>query len=180
MPTTSSFSAAPGASAEPLSAAELLFPDFAAEHATTRRFLERFPESRSEWRPHERSRTLAQLATHIAAIPLRGAVILTTDELDLATSRPSAPLTSAAELVARHAANVAQLEAALVRTDLATLSGDWVFRNGSQVLVRGPRRLLLRVMMMSHLVHHRAQLGVYYRLLGLPVPGTYGPSADEG
>lgn len=161
------------------SAAELLFPDFTAEHAATRRLLERVPAGQGEWRPHERSRTLAQLATHVAELPNRGVSILTTDELDAATRAPLVPLSTAAELLAMHDANVARLDAALVHADLAMLSADWVLRRGDQVLIRGPRRVLLRTVMMSHLIHHRAQLGVYFRLLGVPVPGMYGPSADD-
>lgn len=161
------------------SPAELLFPDFKAEHAATRRQLERIPAGRGEWRPHERSRTLAQLATHVAELPNRGVSILTTGELDAATRTPLLPLSTAAELLAMHDASVARLEAALLQADLAMLSADWVLRRGDQVLIRGPRRVLLRTLMMSHLIHHRAQLGVYFRLLDVPVPGMYGPSADD-
>jgi uncharacterized damage-inducible protein DinB len=155
------------------------FADFAVEHAATRRLLERFPDAHADWRPHERSRTLAELATHVAELPSRGAAILTTTELDAAAQRPLAPVTTAAELLALHNARVARLTEALVAADDATLSDEWVLRHGARVLIRGPKHLLLRTVMMSHLVHHRAQLGVYYRLLGVAVPGMYGPSADD-
>lgn len=170
---------APAPTAAALSPLELLYPDFAGEHISTRRLLERFPEGKGDWRPHERSRTLAELATHVADIPNRGVAIVTTDELDLASRQPLVPLTTAAEIVALHDASTEQLQQVLAKADLAALSGDWVVRRGPQVVIRAPRRTLLRVVMMSHLIHHRAQLGVYLRLLGVAIPGMYGPSADE-
>jgi uncharacterized damage-inducible protein DinB len=162
-----------------LSTVDMLYSDFEAEHAATRRLLERFPDARHDWRPHEHSRTLAELATHVADIPNRAVSILTTGEMDQSTRKPIVPLTTAAELLAAHDAAVAAQKAALARADLAALSGEWLVRRGDQVILRGPKYRLLRTVMMSHLVHHRAQLGVYYRLLGVPVPGMYGPSADD-
>jgi uncharacterized damage-inducible protein DinB len=158
---------------------DMLYSDFEAEHAATRRLLERFPNSRHDWRPHEHSRTLAELATHVADIPNRGVAILTTNEMQAGARKPLDPLTTAAELLAAHDAAVAAQRAALANTDLAALSSEWAIKRGDQVVTRGPRYRLLRTVMMSHLVHHRAQLGVYYRLLGVPVPGMYGPSADD-
>lgn len=158
---------------------DLLYSDFEAEHAATRRMLERFPDSRHDWRPHEHSRTLAELATHVADIPNRGVAILTTNEMQAGARKPPAPLTTAAELLASHDAAVVAQRAALAKADLASLSSDWTIKRGDQVVTRGPRYRLLRTVMMSHLVHHRAQLSVYYRLLDVPVPGMYGPSADD-
>lgn len=167
------------ASTDSLQVPDMLYSDFEAEHAATRRLLERFPESRHDWRPHEHSRTLAELATHVADIPNRAVSILTTSEMDAGARKPLAPLTTAAELLAAHDANVAAQKAALANIDLTSLSGEWRVRRGDQIVIRGPKYRLLRTLMMSHLVHHRAQLGVYYRLLGVPVPGVYGPSADD-
>jgi uncharacterized damage-inducible protein DinB len=150
---------------------DMLYSDFEAEHAATRRLLERFPDSRHDWRPHEHSRTIAELATHVADIPNRAVSILTTSEMDAGARTPLAPLTTAAELLAAHDANVAAQETALANADLASLSSEWRVRRGDQIVIRGPKYRLLRTLMMSHLVHHRAQLGVYYRLLGVPVPG---------
>jgi uncharacterized damage-inducible protein DinB len=158
---------------------DMLYSDFEAEHAATRRLLERFPDAKHDWRPHEHSRTLAELATHVADIPNRAVAILTTREMDAGARKPLAPVTTAAALLATHDANVAAQKAALASADLAALSGEWRIRRGDEVVMRGPRFRLLRTLMMSHLVHHRAQLGVYYRLLGVPVPGMYGPSADD-
>jgi uncharacterized damage-inducible protein DinB len=158
---------------------DMLYSDFEPEHAATRRLLERFPDSKHDWRPHEHSRTIAELATHVADIPTRAVSILTTSEMEAGARKPLAPLTTAAELLAAHDANVAAQKAALANVDLEALSGDWTVRRGDQIVMRGPKYRLLRTVMMSHLVHHRAQLGVYYRLLGVPVPGMYGPSADD-
>jgi uncharacterized damage-inducible protein DinB len=158
---------------------DMLYSDFEAEHAATRGLLERFPDSRHDWRPHEHSRTIAELATHVADIPTRAVSILTTSEMEAGARKPVVPLTTAAELLAAHDANVAAQKAALANADPAALSSEWRVRRGDQIMIRGPRYRLLRTLMMSHLVHHRAQLGVYYRLLGVPVPGMYGPSADD-
>ena len=169
----------PGASGESLPVLDLLYSDFEAEHAATRRLLERFPDARHAWRPHEHLRTIAELATHIADIPNRGVSILTTNEMEAGARKPLEPLTTAAELLAAHDASVDAQKAALAHTDLASLSEEWRVRRGDQIVMRGPKYRLLRTVMMSHLVHHRAQLGVYYRLLGVPLPGVYGPSADD-
>jgi uncharacterized damage-inducible protein DinB len=166
-------------SMDSLPALEMLYSDFEAEHAATRRLLERFPDSRHDWRPHELSRTIAELATHVSDIPNRAVAILTTNEMEAGARKPAAPLTTAAELLAAHDAAVAAQKAALANVDLATLADEWRVRRGDQIVMRGPKYRLLRTVMMSHLVHHRAQLGVYYRLLGVPVPGMYGPSADD-
>jgi uncharacterized damage-inducible protein DinB len=176
MTTSASMSVA---TPEAMSPAELLFGDFAGEHAATRRMLERYPDGKGEWRPDAKSRPLGQLATHVTGIVGRGTMVLETDGMDV-TSRPAVPmLDSARELLAQFDENVARFSAALEKADYASLANSWAMRRGGQVLIERPKRVLLRVMVMSHLVHHRAQLGVYYRLLGLPVPGMYGPSADD-
>ncbi len=162
-----------------LSAAELLYGDFPAEYAATRRFLERYPDGKGNWRPHERSRSLDQLATHVADIVHRGVAVLETDGMELG-QRQSLPLMdSARDLLAHFEAGLARFTAALAAADFDHLAQPWALRREGRVLLEHPRRILLRQMMMSHLVHHRAQLGVYYRLLGVPVPGAYGPSADD-
>jgi uncharacterized damage-inducible protein DinB len=163
----------------PNSPITMMYSDFEAEHAATRRMLERFPDAHRDWRPHEHSRTIAELATHVAEIPNRGVSILTTDSMEVGARKPLAAVGTAAELLALHDASTAAQKRALAETDLETLSKDWTIRHGERVIVRGPRYQLLRTVMMSHLIHHRAQLSVYYRMLGVPVPGMYGPSADD-
>jgi uncharacterized damage-inducible protein DinB len=170
---------APAGGPATLPAAELLYGDFPAEHGATRRFLERYPDGKGAWRPHERSRSLAELATHVADIVNRGVAVLETDGMELGTRQPITPMDSSRELLAHFEAAVARLNAALATADFEHLAQPWSLRRDGRVLISHPRRILLRQMMMSHLAHHRGQLAVYYRMLGVPVPGAYGPSADE-
>jgi uncharacterized damage-inducible protein DinB len=156
-----------------------LLIDLDRELASTRRLLERYPAGQGAWQPHEKSRTLSALATHVATIPNHGANILTSTEMDAATRPPQPPKDSAAELVELFDAGVTRLKAAVAGTDAAALGEKWTLRMGPRVLVSEPRALLMRLMVVNHLVHHRAQLGVYLRLLNVPIPGMYGPSADE-
>ena len=156
-----------------------LFVDLDREIASTRRLLERYPLGKGEWQPHDKSRTLSALATHVATIPNHGANILTTAEMDVATRQSQPPRDSATELLEAFDAGVARLKSAIAGIDAAKLRENWTMRMGSRVLVSEPRALLMRLMVINHLVHHRAQLGVYLRLLNVPIPGMYGPSADE-
>jgi uncharacterized damage-inducible protein DinB len=160
-------------------ATAFLDDDLAAELASTRRMLARVPDGHATWRPHEKSKTLSELATHVADCVGLGATILETDELDALTRPRREPLTTAAELIERLEQNETRLRTALSTTDDARLAAEWTLRAGDRVFVRRPRRALLRVMFLSHMIHHRAQLGVYLRLLDVPVPGMYGPTADE-
>jgi uncharacterized damage-inducible protein DinB len=162
-----------------MSPAELLFGDFAGEFASTRRMLERYPDGKGQWRPDEKSRPLGPLATHVAGIITRGTMVLEHDDVDVATRQPPPVFDSARELLTYFDENVSRLNASLEQVDYATLAQTFSMRRGSQTLIERPKGYLLRVLMMSHLVHHRAQVGVYYRLLGIPVPGMYGPSADD-
>ncbi len=155
------------------------YEDFDQEFATTRRVLERYPDARSAWRPHEKSMTLSALATHVATLPRLGTTVLETDGVDVAGRQPPPPLESAAELLAAFDAEVAKFRAALAASDAAHRDVPWTLRAGERTMFTAPRRILLRTFMMHHLVHHRAQLGVYLRLLDVPVPSVYGPSADE-
>jgi uncharacterized damage-inducible protein DinB len=141
--------------------------------------LERYPAGRGEWRPHERSKSLGELATHVADIVNRGSAILETDGMEVGVRPPMQSLDSASELVEHLEAGLARFSGLLAATDYDRLAQPWTISNGGRVIFQQPRRVMLRQIMMSHLVHHRAQLGVYYRLLELPVPGMYGPSADE-
>lgn len=156
-----------------------LLIDLDRELASTRRILERYPDGKGDWQPHEKSRTLSALATHVASIPHHGARILTTEDMDVASRPPQASQDSAAALLETFDEGVARLKASAADTDAAKLAGKWTMRAGPRVLVSEPRALLMRVMVVNHLVHHRAQLGVYLRLLNVPLPGIYGPSADE-
>lgn len=106
--------------------------------------------------------------------------MLTTDELDMAKSQPATKrLETAADLLAEFDKNVKQLLPLVAAASSDSLASEWTLRHGDHILFRQSRRELFRDMMINHLVHHRAQLGIYYRLIGVAVPATYGPSADE-
>ncbi|HYE84910.1 MAG TPA: DinB family protein [Vicinamibacterales bacterium] len=170
MTTTAASTAAPMA---------LLFPELDAELAKTRIMLERFPDHRAGWTPHPKSKSIDALASHIAVTPFHGARVIETDELDMTTRTPTPAAATASELLGLFDQAVAALRKALPKVTGELLDGPWTLRAGTKVFFSLPRRIVMRDLVVSHIVHHRAQLGVYYRLLDVPVPGSYGPSADE-
>lgn len=175
-PTTPSPSSA-AARQIPISTA---FADLEEEFAATRRLLERYPDEHAEWRPHERSMTLRQLAAHVANLPRFGKVIAESPEFNFANAPYAAPTAKTrAEILELFDARSADASKAIAGLDADSMTASWQMRNGDTVLLSGPRALHLRKLMMSHIAHHRGQLSVYYRLLDVPVPGMYGPSADE-
>lgn len=155
--------------------------DLDEEFATTRRVLERYPEEHADWRPHEKSATLAQLAGHVATLPRFGEAIATGPEFDFSTE-PYVPPTARtrAEILELFDEKSAASRQALGSLDADAMRATWTLRDGEKIYASGPRAYYLRRFMISHIIHHRAQLTVYYRLLGVPVPAVYGPSADEG
>ncbi len=160
--------------------AETLLLDFDAEAIGTRRVLERVPADKADWKPHEKSRTLAQLALHVAHIPTFATPIFTLPEYNMATPRPQlAPFTTAEELVKIAAGAGAEMRTLLAGMSDDELKAEWTLRIGEHVITKGPRALMYRNLAFNHLIHHRGQLTVYLRLLDVPVPGVYGPSADE-
>lgn len=163
-----------------LTPAQLLYPDLASELALTRGMIGKVPDGNDDYRPHEKSMKLGGLATHLAELPAFAKRILTSDELDWA-KEPWSPtiITSTAERVALFDTNAAEMTAAVAGADWAALDKRWVMRMGEQVYLDEGKAKLIRVFALSHIAHHRAQLGVYLRLLGVAIPGTYGPSADE-
>ena len=150
------------------------------EAAKTRTLLSRVPVDNPTWKPHVKSMELQRLARHVAELPAWCTMTITTDELDFAKPfDPSPPLTTAEALVAEFDKNVATAMNALKGTDDEKLQGTWSLRNGEQIFFTLPRHVVLRDMVFNHLVHHRAQLGVYLRLLNIPLPQMYGPTADD-
>ena len=157
-----------------------LFADLELELAATRRVLERVPFEHWQWKPHAKSTPLGRLATHLAELPHFGEVIATSSELDMAATPYVAPaVTNREELLALFDARAASLRHVIETLDDVTLAKHWRLRMGDSVFLDAPRSLLLRQHGISHAVHHRAQLTVYLRLLDVPIPGLYGPSADE-
>jgi uncharacterized damage-inducible protein DinB len=160
--------------------ADVLLSDFDSEAISTRRVLERVPDDKATWKPHEKSSALNNLAVHVAAMPMFGLTILTMDVLDLATHQfPKYEFHTAEKLIEVAAGAGAELRTKLAAMTDEELQSDWTLRFGEHVVTTGPKYVLYRTMFLNHLVHHRGQLTVYLRLLDVKVPGIYGPSADE-
>ena len=158
----------------------LLFPDLESELATTRRMLERVPNGNNDWRPHAKSRTLGELATHLAQLPGFGILMATRNEFDGLAPRPPQPtLTNSAERVRAFEELSAQLRAILQQMTWDQANAPWKLRLGDKVVLNTSRAQSLRTVFVTHSAHHRAQLGVYLRMLETPVPWSYGRSADE-
>jgi uncharacterized damage-inducible protein DinB len=162
---------------------EAVLPEFDHEMANTRKTLERIPEDKFGWKPHEKSMTLGRLATHVAEIPGYIQEILQTESFDFAPpgAPPYQPMTagSRAEVLELFDRNRGAARAAIAAPGDAQWMVPWTLLNGGTVVFSLPRFAVLRGMVMSHIVHHRAQLGVYLRLNDIAVPALYGPSADE-
>jgi uncharacterized damage-inducible protein DinB len=154
--------------------------DFKSEVARTRKMLERVPLEHATYKPHEKSMALLPLAQHVAHLTSWAGVTLLQDELDFAKpmDRP-APVTSIEELLALYDKTMGEAVAAVEGTTDEILDSDWTMRNGEMVFFTRPKKEILREFVLSHLIHHRAQLGIYLRMLDVPVPAMYGPSADE-
>ena len=150
------------------------------EAAGTRRILERLPLDKNDWQPHEKSMKLGNLANHVAELPGWATMVMGTDELDLSKMdyKPIIPTTSE-EWLAKLDTHVAKAVAALENSSDEEFEKPWTLRFGETVHFTMPKKVVLRNLAYNHLYHHRGQLGVYLRLLNVPVPGIYGPSADE-
>jgi uncharacterized damage-inducible protein DinB len=166
-----------------MSIAEGLLPEFDQEMAGTRKTLERIPMDKPDWKPHEKSSAMGPLAIHVATLPGWVAETIDKDALDLAPvdgPPPEMPKAgSQKELLALFDDNSAKARAAIAKAADEHLLKPWSLLMGGKPLFTLPRIAVLRTFVMNHLIHHRAQLGVYLRLNGLPVPALYGPSADE-
>jgi len=159
---------------------DMLLPEFEMEIVTARQFLERVPVKDTAWKPHPKSTSLGALAVHVATLPWWTAVTLTTTELDLKSTPAPPPLTTIDALLSYFDKNAAEGRAALAKAADADFAVPWTLRMGDQAIFTLPRAVVLRSYAFSHLVHHRAQLGVYLRLRDVPLPPSYGPTADSG
>ena len=159
---------------------EALLQEFDQEMATTRLLLAGVPARDAAWKPHPKSMSLGDLATHVAYLPSWLGMTLTTTELDLAGAPPPAAFTTVEALLAAFDRNVAGSRAALAGAADADFAVPWSLRMGEQVYFTFPRAVVVRSFVFSHLIHHRAQLGVYLRLRDVPLPPCYGPTADTG
>ncbi len=157
----------------------MLIPEFDEEMANTRKVLERVPDDRLDFKPHEKSWPVLTLAGHVANLPGWTPVTLTATELDLDQPWKQKDPTNRAELLAVFDKHVAEGRAVLEKTSADDMQMDWTLKSGDEVWFTLPRAAVYRSFVMSHLIHHRAQLTIYLRLLDVPVPGMYGPSADD-
>lgn len=161
-----------------MSIAGEMLAEFEKQAPVTRRFLERLPEDKLTWKPHERSMTAGQLALHLATVP--------SGVLRLARSNPATPPSgqppqpaSGQEILAAHDAGVAAVRELLAGMDDAYMQETWRLVAGGQEVLAQPRMEFIRDVMLSHWYQHRGQFSVYLRLLNVPVPASWGPSADE-
>jgi uncharacterized damage-inducible protein DinB len=159
--------------------ADMLISELEREVQTTRRVLERVPDDKLTWKPHVKSMSLRQLAQHVATIPgsISGMAMLDSYDVEKFAEPPA--LESTAAIVAAFDESIAQAKADLAATDDAAMMKDWSFKMGGKPIMTVPRIGVYRSILLNHLYHHRGQLTVYLRLLDVPVPSIYGPSADE-
>ena len=155
----------------------LLIPELQYEVVLTEKFLNRIPADKMDWRPHPRSMSIKQLANHLAEIPAWVTGIMQGEEMDL-TGYKSPDFNSVEDIVKLLKTNTTNAEQAL-RKPNEEYEVLWKLTKDGKTLVEMPRLNMLRSMALNQLPHHRAQLGVYFRLLDIPVPASYGPSADE-
>ena len=159
---------------------DALVAEMKHEAANTRKMLERIPTPSFQWKPHEKSYSLIRLAQHLANLPVWTRYTLLKDELDFdqPIERPR-PVESTEELLVFFDKQLLQALEILDEADDVLLNTSWTMRKGEQVYFTLPKKIVLRSFVFNHIVHHRGQLSVYLRLLNIPVPGMYGPSADE-
>jgi uncharacterized damage-inducible protein DinB len=156
-----------------------LYLEFDRECSSTRKCLERLPSDKLAFKPHEKSMTLGQLAGHVATIPAWIGGTLLADGFDLADGMDRPPVDTPESILAAFEAASKQAKAAMAQLDDEKAMGEWTLSNKGQAIFSMPRIALVRTILLNHLYHHRGQLTVYMRLLDVPVPGIYGPSADD-
>lgn len=162
--------------------ADLLLPEFDLECATSRKVLERVPDDRIEWRPHEKSFPMGHLAQLVAMIPGWTTFVITRSEFDIAPKEgPTAvyKFQPVSELLALHDRSVAEARPLIANVSDEALQEPWTLKAQGQSINTQSRYMTLRTLMLNHLVHHRAQLGLYLRLTEQKVPQMYGPTADD-
>ena len=166
-----------------MSISDGLLREFDQEMKSTRKYLERMPEGKPDWKPHPKSMAMGRLAGHVAELIGFATMIVQSDGMDMAQRpRDRKPLVAETQkqVLDVFDQKTTEARAAIAATSDAQWMQPWKLSMGAQTFYDGARIGALRTMMMNHLIHHRAQLGVYYRMNGVPLPATYGPSADEG
>jgi uncharacterized damage-inducible protein DinB len=138
------------------------------------------PDGQFEWKPHQKSMSLGELAQHVATIPTWGKVAMSQDVFDLGSDERGAQLPTRHEILSLFDRNVSDARAALVGKGDGEMMAPWALKRGPHTIFSMPKASVWRSFVMNHLIHHRAQLGVYLRMHDIPLPSVYGPSADEG
>jgi uncharacterized damage-inducible protein DinB len=159
-----------------------LLPEFDNEMKNTRKTLERVPDDKFAWKPHDKSFPMGALAGHLANLPSWGSLTLSSDSVDVAPDgKPvkTPELNSTKEVLEKFDENAAATRAAIAAASDDDLFKPWTLKSNDNALMTMPKIAVLRNFVMNHMIHHRAQLGVYLRLNDIPVPSIYGPSADE-
>ena len=161
-----------------------ILPEFDHEMAVTRKTLERVPEDRPDWKPHEKSMSMARLAGHVAELPGFVSMALQNDSFNVrpaggAPSRQPLLMSSRQQVLEAFDGNVANLRNSLSNASDETLMKSWSLLAGDKTIFSAPRLGVIRAFCLNHIIHHRAQLGVYLRMNNVAVPSVYGPSADE-
>ncbi len=162
-----------------MDAVSLLLMELDQESQTTRRLLELVPEDKLAWTPHRKSLTLGQLAMHVAMIPDAIASVVQADSFDVTANNVPPQPSSRAQVIEAFEKSQAEAVEKLGEFDDAALAKMWSAKKGSRTVTMLPRGAVIRFILLNHLIHHRGQLSVYLRLLDVPLPSIYGPSADE-
>lgn len=157
----------------------MFLPEFDHEFSETRRALERVPEDKLEWKPHAKSFSLLELAAHLAEVPHWTGATLEEEGFDVEAPYERVVPKTKDEVLKHFDEGVAAARSAIEGASGDTLMQTWSMTKGDEVVMAMPKAAVLRSFILNHNVHHRAQLGLYLRLLDVPVPGHYGPSADE-
>jgi uncharacterized damage-inducible protein DinB len=158
---------------------QMLLPEFDQEMASTRKILERVPDDKFGWKPHEKSMTMGRLASHVAEMANWAAETINRDKLEFSRGTKPYLATSTAELLEALDRNVAAGRAAIAGASDEHLAQPWSLVFDGHTVFTMPRVNVLRSVVMNHLIHHRGQLSVYLRLNDVAIPGMYGPSADD-
>ena len=158
---------------------QTLLPEFDQEMGSTRKMLACVPDDKLSWQPHEKSMTLGRLATHVAELPNWAVRAVTTESFEVDPTAKRHIAASKAELLEIFEKAAAAARAAISGASDEDLQVEWSLIFGGRKVMTLPRFMVVRTMMMNHLIHHRAQLGVYLRLNDVAIPGMYGPSADD-
>jgi uncharacterized damage-inducible protein DinB len=166
-----------------MSLAASLLVEFDHEMQLTRRMLERVPEDKFDWQPHPKSMKLGRLASHLAELPTWGSMAMETEEFDVMPVGKAAyagrVMANRAEILSEFDTNAAAARKAIAAGSDAQFGRPWTLKNAGKPVFTIPKVAVLRSMVMNHMIHHRAQLGLFLRLNDVEIPGTYGPSADD-